>query len=150
MRATALILLLLANGGMAISACAAEVDFTGNWSIDLRSKAQRNRGIECGRASFSLSQVGNKISGDHAFSTPGCGRLNEGTEGAVKGVVIGSTAVLVVTSGRNGAVVMGIAKRNGNLLHWNTEEEIRPGEPEGDSSLILGKGVLAFEKNYAK
>lgn len=150
MRATALILFLLANCGMAISACAAEVDFTGHWSIDLRSKSERERGVECGSASFSLSQVGNKISGDHAFSTPGCGRLNEGAEGSVKGVVVGSTAVLVVTSGRNGAVVMGTAKKNGNFLHWSKEEEIWPGEPEGDSPLILSKEVLALEKLHRK
>lgn len=150
MRANALILFLLANCGMAMPACAAEVDFTGNWSIDLRSTAERERGVECGSASFSLSQVGSKISGDHAFSTPGCGRLNEGGDGAVKGVVVGSTAVLVVTSGRNGAVVMGTAKRDKNLLHWNTEEEIRSGEPESDSPLILSKGVLALEKLHRK
>lgn len=150
MRAIARVLFLLANCGMAISVCAAEADFTGDWSIDLRSKTERTRGIECGGASFSLSQVGNKISGDHAFSTPGCSRLNEGGEGTVKGVVVGNTAVLVVTSGRNGAVVMGTAKKKGKFLHWSTVEEIRPGEPEGDSPLILGKGILTLEKPHAK
>jgi hypothetical protein len=48
----------------------------------------------------------------------------------------------VVTSGRNGAVVMGTATLQGGALHWQTLEEIRAGEPEGDSPLILGEGVL--------
>ena len=44
------------------------------------------------------------------MATSGCGRINAGGEGTVKGVVIGQTAVLVITSGRNGAIVMGTAK----------------------------------------
>ncbi|TAJ16269.1 MAG: hypothetical protein EPO47_07715 [Rugosibacter sp.] len=125
------------------SASAAEASFNGTWSIDLRSKAEQKRRVECGLATFVLVQNGNKISGDHTFSTPGCGRLNEGGEGTVKGVVVGNTAVLVVTSGRNGAVVMGKATTNGAFLLWQTLEEIKQGEPEGDSPLILGKGRLA-------
>jgi hypothetical protein len=150
MRAIRPILFLLASCGMAISACAAEADFSGTWSIDLRSKNERERGVECGSASFSLSQTGDRISGDHVFSTPGCGRLNEGGEGTVKGVVIGSTAILVVTSGRNGAVVMGKATKKEKTLHWNTLEQIKPGEPEGDSPLILSKGILTLKKPNAE
>jgi len=125
------------------SALASEANFTGTWSIDLRSKAEQMRGVECGLAAFELVQSGNKITGDHTFSTPGCGRLNEGGEGTVKSVVIGNTAVLVVTSGRNGAIVMGKATTNGSFLLWQTLEEIRQGEPAGDSPLILSKGRLA-------
>ncbi|MBS1191389.1 MAG: hypothetical protein H6R10_3181 [Rhodocyclaceae bacterium] len=149
-RALASILVVLTNWGMAMPVCAADTDFTGTWSIDLRSKAERKRGVECGSASFSLTQVGNKVSGEHVFSTPGCSRLNEGGEGTVKGVVVGSTAVLVVTSGRNGGVVMGTATKEAGTLHWNTVEEIKPGETEGDSPLILDKGILTRESPRAK
>ena len=76
------------------------------------------------------------------MATVGCGRVNEGGDGTVKGIVINDTAVLVVTSGRNDAVVMGTATLREGALHWQTLEEIRAGEPEGDSPLILGKGVL--------
>lgn len=123
--------------------CAGEANFNGTWSIDLRSKAEQKRNVECGFATFTLVQTGNKVSGGHTFSTPGCGRLNEGGEGTVKGLVVGNTAVLVVTSGRNGAIVMGKATTTGALLLWQTLEEIKQGEPEGDSPLILGKGRLA-------
>lgn len=73
----------------------------------------------------------------------GCGRINEGGDGTVKGAVIGQTAVLVVTSGRNGAIVMGTAKLQNGWLRWQTLEEIRPGMVEGDSPIILGQGVLS-------
>lgn len=120
-------------------------DFTGTWSLDLRSASQREQGVECGVATFSLNQTGNLIVGDHTFATPGCGRLNEGGEGTVKGTVTGNSATLIVTSGRNGAVVRGRATLDGRLLHWITLEELKAGEPPGDSPLILGKGTLTLE-----
>lgn len=58
------------------------------------------------------------------------------------GVVVGDTAVLVVTSGRNGAIVLGKAKLVDGVLAWQTMEVVRRGEPEGDSDLILGSGLL--------
>ena len=119
-----------------------KVDFTGEWELDLRSGQEQKNNVECGRAYFYIEQKGEKITGNHVFATSGCGQLNEGFEGSVKGVVIGQTAVLVVTSGRNGAIVMGKAKRKDNKLYWETEEEIRPGEEEGDSPLIVFKGTF--------
>lgn len=116
--------------------------FTGRWEIDLRSKPQRASSAECGVAVFDLHQDGDKITGDHRMSTVGCGRMNEGGQGAVKGVVINGVAALVVTSGRNGAVVLGTAALKGGYFHWTYREEIHPGTPENDSPLILDSAVL--------
>ena len=121
-------------------------NFTGTWYIDLRTNEQRQQKFECGRAFFKLLQVGDRVIGEHSFATASCGRMNEGGDGTVKGVVVGATAVLAVTSGRNGAIVLGKATRRGSKLHWVTLEELSAGEPEGDSPLILGKGVLSKEK----
>lgn len=129
-----------------LTAWAEEGKFDGTWSIDLRSNDERKRDVECGIATFELTQTENKITGNHVFSIPGCGRINEGGEGTVKGLIIEKTAVLVVTSGRNGAVVMGTATINRGSLFWQTLEEIRRGEPDGDSPLILGKGLLIRRK----
>ena len=115
--------------------------FTGNWALDLRTPAERQRGTECGTAEFVLTQAGEVITGSHSMAVAGCGRLNE--RGPVKGVVVGSTAVLVVTSGRNGAVAMGTAKLSNGKLRWRLVEEISAGSPDGDSPLILGNGSLA-------
>jgi hypothetical protein len=116
--------------------------FTGVWSIDLRSAEEKALKTQCGSATFELTQSGSKITGNHYFSTPRCVRMNEGGEGTVKGVVIGTTAVLVVTSGRNGAIVLGNAKLNRGALEWQTLEDIKEGEPPNDTPLILGKGTL--------
>lgn len=121
-------------------------DFTGTWTLDIRSPTERKQGIDCGIASFKLKQTGNKIIGDHTFYIPGCGRINEGGEETVTGTVTGNIATLIVTSGRNGAVVRGRATLKGRLLHWVTLEELKPGEPEGDSPLILDKGTLKLER----
>ncbi len=141
----AFLLLILSLASVGI--CSDEVNFTGTWVIDIRSKDERN--AECGHAYFTLLQKGNRICGDHVFYTPGCGRLNEGYPGSVMGIVVGSTAVLVVTSGRNGAIVMGKATRKGNTINWVTLEDIKSGEPEGDSPLILGKGTLKLDKSQS-
>ena len=121
-------------------------DFSGSWSIDLRSAAERRSKAECGTAEFELVQSKERIEGSHSFATVGCGRVNEGGKGTVKGVVVGKTAVLVVTSGRNGAVVLGMATLSSGMLHWKTVDEIHPGQPEGDSPLILGEGNLVKTK----
>lgn len=125
---------------------AGEASFSGTWTIDLRTAAEKKQNFECGKASFVLSQSGDKITGSHEMATPRCGRVNEGGEGTVKGVVVGAISVLIVTSGRNGAMVLGTAKLRGDSLQWQTREEIKAGEPEGDSPLILGHGVLMREK----
>jgi hypothetical protein len=132
---------LLAFGSVAASQ-ASRNNFTGNWEVDLRSQAERQAKAECGRAFFKLKQVGNKIQGEHSFATVGCGRLNEGGEGTVEGSIHGGVATLVVTSGRNGAVVRGTAKLEGPTLVWQTLKEIKPGTSSGDSALILDHGVL--------
>jgi hypothetical protein len=115
--------------------------FTGTWTIDLRTPAERERSAECGTAEFVLTQAGDAISGTHSMAVAGCGRINEG--GPVRGVVVGKTAVLVVTSGRNGAIAMGTVKLSKGKLQWHQVEEIKAGSPEGDSPLILGSGSLA-------
>jgi hypothetical protein len=117
--------------------------FTGTWSIDLRTPAEKKEKFECGTATFKLAQTGTRVVGDHSFATARCGRVNEGGEETVKGVVVGGTAVLVVTSGRNGGIVLGSATIRAGALHWQVTEQIKPGEP--DDGLILYKGVLQKE-----
>lgn len=128
---------------------AAGPPFSGSWSIDLRTPAERQRNAECGVATLVLTQSANRITGNHAMATADCGRLNEGGEGTVKGIVVGTVAVLVVTSGRNGGVAMGTARLERGALRWQMLEEIRPGEPEGDSPLIFWEGLLTRDAKRA-
>lgn len=124
-----------------VSTSFATEQFAGTWAIDLRTPGQRQRGVDCGTAEFVLKQVKDSITGTHSMATTGCGRLNEG--GPVRGVAVGTMAVLVVTSGRNGAIVMGTAKLSKKGMEWRQLEEIKAGDPEKDSPLILGNGSLA-------
>lgn len=142
MRLTLRLLVTTGTFLFAMAAQAAPLDFSGHWFLDLRTPAERQQKLECGSASFELTQTGDRILGSHSMATAGCGRLNEGGPETVKGVVVGEAAVLVVTSGRNGAIVMGTARLRSNTMHWQTLDEIRPGEPEGDSPLVLGQGHL--------
>ncbi|WP_457280899.1 hypothetical protein [Polaromonas sp. P5_D5] len=116
--------------------------FDGTWTIDLRSPAEKSSKAECGIAMFVLKQDGTRVTGDHQMATVGCGRLNEGGEDTVEGTARGNSAELTVTSGRNGQIVRGRATRIGNSLRWKVTEEVKPGEPEGDSGLILWRGTL--------
>ncbi|MBI3711494.1 MAG: hypothetical protein HY253_00805 [Burkholderiales bacterium] len=120
-------------------------DFSGIWTKDLRTEAEIKNKIECGKALFELKQTGDQITGSHSLATAGCGRLNEGGKGTVRGVVVGDVAVLTVISGRNGAVVLGKAKRKGNVLYWHYLDQIKPGEPENDSPLILNTTDLKLD-----
>ena len=120
--------------------------FDGRWTIDLRTPAQVRAKAECGSAIFVLEQDGQRVTGDHQMATAGCGRLNEGGQGSVQGVAHGNSAELTVTSGRNGEVVRGRATRVGSSLRWRVLEQVRPGEPEGDSWLILWRGTLQQER----
>ena len=138
-----LLILWLSSTGF----CTDAVNFAGHWVIDLRPESQRS--ADCGGAYFTLLQNWGRVCGDHGFATTGCSRLNEGFPGSVRGIVVGSTAVLVVTSGRNGAIVLGKATRKGDTLHWSTLEHIKSGEPEGDSPLILEKGILKLDKSQS-
>lgn len=138
--------LALAFAASLLPSAAMAQAFTGTWTIDLRTPAERKQKVECGTASFELVQTGDRITGDHTFATAGCGRLNEGGQETVKGVVIGKTAVLTVTSGRTGAIVLGKATLSGDRLRWEPVLDIKAGEPEGDSPLILGKATLRRER----
>ena len=123
------------------STTAFAANFTGVWSTDL---CIEGKGKPCGRTVFSLIQNGSRVCGDHTFMTANASRMNEGFPGSVRGTVVGNTAVLVVTSGRNNGTVIGKALITKNGLSWETLEEISSGDPEGDSPLIYDKGVLKY------
>jgi hypothetical protein len=114
--------------------------FTGSWEIDLRTPDERAAKAECGHAYFTLEQHGNEIIGDHGFATPGCAKVN--TASPVHGQVRKGAAWLEVTSTGQGAVVRGRATLVKGQLMWRTLEVLKPGTPEGDSPLILDKGLL--------
>lgn len=118
--------------------------FNGTWSIDLRSDQEKKNNAECGKASFTLSQLDNNaIVGSQEFYTVGCGRINESS--SIEGEAKGNKAILVITSGRNNAKVKGEATLKNGKLHWHVLEELSNGDPPNDG-LILGDAVLEMEE----
>src|SRR3569833_1703071 len=94
--------LFLASALLASTTLASDAPFSGEWEIDLRTPAEKSARADCGKAGFRLTQVEDKISGDHWMATAGCGRVNEGREGSVVGVVRGGEAILTGAGGRGG------------------------------------------------
>src|SRR5262245_50951676 len=117
-------LLAIVLGCWSVASLSADAVFNGAWTVDLRTADQRAAKVECGEAGFELVQIGKRVAGSHWFTTAGCGHQNEGGEGTVRGVVVGNTAVLVVTSSRNGAVVLGTATLEHGALRWEYVDEI--------------------------
>jgi len=117
-------------------------DFTGLWTLDLRLAAQQQKGVKCGVAIFSLQQTESEIIGNHTYAIPGCGRVNDGGDRSVVGQVSENTAMLTVTSGRNGAVVRGRATLQGDDMYWRVLEILERGKPATDSPVILWEGKL--------
>jgi len=112
---------------------AKEMPFTGSWA----TKTCDRKGPESGCGSFNvyLNQSGNHICGTHYGTDEKSNRLDEGNSRSVVGEAVGSTAILVVTSGRNNAQYMVRTKRVGTMLDWTIVETIQDGD-NGEPSFI--------------
>src|SRR6185436_11652410 len=77
--------------------------FAGAWAEPLCAHGDRER---CGGFFLYIVQKGSRLCGDHFAATPGLGRLNEGGPRSIVGTVVGKTAVVSVTSGRDESVFL--------------------------------------------
>ena len=127
-----------------IPAAAGNANFAGNWTSDTRPAEMRSRDDICGNVSLVLTQDGEDIHGAYYNAPVGCGRIEDG--GQVHGVAIGNSAVLTITSARNGAVAIGVARISSGRLTWTLKEYATDGEPSGDD-LILGTFALELAVN---
>lgn len=143
MNVTAQVIIALATTLCASLSTAQDAEFGGTWVLDFRTPDERQQNAECGFAEFKLKQTGRQITGSHTMATVGCGRVNEGGDGSVSGQVNGNVATLRVTSRRNGAQVLGTAMFRSGLLQWQVVRTLKPGLPEGESALILERGLLS-------
>jgi hypothetical protein len=110
-------------------------EFDGTW--EYRKCFSKKEG-DCDSYYFSLVQKSDRLCGQHSGSSRELNQLNEG--GPVHGIVVGKTAVLTVTSGRNGEIVLGKANLIAKNLRWETVQRIY--EAKSDDALILDRGVL--------
>jgi hypothetical protein len=88
----------------------------GAWTADLCDRP--DPAMACGSFVLHLIRTEEGLCGEHFVATPGAARLDEGDPGSVLGSGRGGEAVLVVRSGRNGALYMGRVQRRGAGLVW--------------------------------
>lgn len=88
----------------------------GAWTATLCDRP--DPAMECGSFVLHLIRTEEGLCGEHFVATPGAARLDEGDPGSVLGSGRGGDAVLVVRSGRNGALYMGRVQRRGAGLVW--------------------------------
>jgi len=128
-RLATLALALLFTG----SALAADApSFQGSWTVPLCALGDPEK---CGGFELYLVQRGTRLCGDHFAATPGLGRLNEGAPRSVAGTVLGKTAVVAITSGRDGSVLLARIERTAKGLSWKVIERVKEGE-QADGALI--------------
>ena len=98
--------------------------FSGEWKVDFRSQDQRSKQVECGSASFNLTQQDAKIRGTFSAGTPNCGRMDDG--GQVRGMVTSpKSAVLIVQSARDNSISIGSASISPEgFLSWETSDHL--------------------------
>lgn len=109
--------------------------FDGAWAVEWCSRT--DPALDCGGFDIDLVQRGERICGEFGGALVG---LRQVDEGRIVGSAVGDTAILVVESTRNQAIVLVRAERRGERLHWKVVEEIKEGS--GDIDVIASDDVL--------
>lgn len=109
--------------------------FGGRWKMEWCDGARPD--LDCGGFSATLVQDGERLCGDYGSALI---NLRQVDEGRIVGTIVGNTAVLAVTSHRNGTIVLVRAQRRGNALHWREVDNIRSGG--SDIAVIATDDVL--------
>ena len=115
--------------------------FAGAWSVDW-CPSDKNPDY-CGGFNLYLAQRGDHVYGTHTAATPGLGRLDEGDECSVDGIAKGNTALLTITSGRDGSVFRARATRIGPRLKW---EMLELKEGSGNDAVIAEDEMLEVKE----
>ena len=138
---TALLLCFIA--GFVAEACAGDSSkFTGSWAVKWCVK---DRPGPCGGFKVFLIQEGDRVCGTHYGEDLRANRIDEGSPSSIVGSAIGSTAILVVTSGRNNGVYLVKATRKGTSIDWRMIETIADGN-NGQPAFISTGEVLSAAK----
>jgi hypothetical protein len=118
------------------------VSFAGAWAEPMCAQGDREK---CGGFFLEIAQRGSHLCGEHFAATPGLGRLDEGEPRSVIGTVVGNTAVVSITSGRDGTEFFAHIRRVGSRLTWKVVERVREGD--GTGSLVPHVTSLVPDKS---
>lgn len=117
---------------------AAKPDFNGAWSVQWCDKA--NPGRDCGGFYVPLLQEGDRLCGSYSGVRVRLSQIDEGGSRAIRGVVVGDTAVLTIESGRSGAIYLVSADVHGDRMRWKQRETVR--ESDQDIDIIANDDEL--------
>jgi hypothetical protein len=95
----------------------------------------------CGGFTVYLVQTGDRICGSHYGSDERQNRMDEGEPRSISGVVVGSTAVMTIKSGRNHGVFLVRASRKGRSIAWETVDTVIEGN-NGEPAFISERDLL--------
>jgi hypothetical protein len=119
------------------------VDFSGTWSVQWCSKTDLS--LDCGGFNVSLVQRNESICGDFGGALVGLRQVDEGT---VIGSAVGDTAILVVESMRNQAILLVRAERSGDTMRWKVIDEVKRGGDDIDvialDDILIRNGAKAL------
>lgn len=112
------------------AARAAKADFGGEWSVKWCDKTDPQ--ADCGGFYLSLVQEGDRLCGSYNGARVRLSQIDDGGSRAIRGVVVGDTAVLTIESGRSGAIYLVSADVRGDRLRWKKRDTVREADQDID------------------
>lgn len=138
-RSTLIASLVFLMAGCASQARARVDAFSGEWGVEWCDKSDPK--ADCGGFSVSLAQEGDRLCGSYSGARVRLTQIDEGGSRAIRGVVVGDTAVLTIESGRSGAIYLVSAGVRGDRMRWKLRETVR--EADQDIDIIASDEELA-------
>ena len=129
-RSTLIAFLVLLMAGCMSHARGRTDVFSGEWSVEWCDKADPK--ADCGGFSVSLAQDGDRLCGSYSGARVRLTQIDEGGSRAIRGVVVGDTAVLTIESGRSGAIYLVSAGVRGDRMRWKMRETVREADQDID------------------
>lgn len=112
--------------------------FDGEWSV--RWCDRNDPTAECGGFLLSLVQHGDRLCGSYSGARVRLSQLDEGDARAIRGVAIGSDAVLTIESARSGDIHLVRATVRGDAMHWRIVDTVH--DVDGDIDVLAYDNTL--------
>ena len=109
---------------------AAKAGFDGEWSVKWCD--QTDPQADCGGFYVSLVQDGDRLCGSYNGARVRLSQIDDGGSRAIRGVVVGDTAVLTIESGRSGAIYLVSAGVRGDRMRWMMRDTVREADQDID------------------
>jgi hypothetical protein len=112
------------------AARAAKADFGGEWSVKWCDKTDPK--ADCGGFYVSLVQDRDRLCGSYNGARVRLSQIDDGGSRAIRGVVVGNTAVLTIESGRSGAIYLVSASLRADHMRWKMRDTVREADQDID------------------